>query len=101
MVYAKYVPAEIAWASKKGMAMNVRFNEGFVTDARFGQTAAAAFARIEEAALDAREIRKAWSGYVADFQAGRPSSPQAGVALAGFMLGMWLDRKPLIAEAAA
>lgn len=99
-VYAKYVPEEIAWASKKGMAMNVRFNEGFASDPRFVQVMNDAMARIGDAGISANEFRKALDGFIADLRAGASQFPDAGVALAGFMLGMWLGRKPLVETAA-
>jgi asparagine synthase (glutamine-hydrolysing) len=98
-VYAKYVPEEIAWASKKGMAMNIRFNEGFALDPRFVQVANDAVVRIGEAGIGVKDFRKALDGYLADVRAGASHLPDAGVALAGLMLGMWLVRKPLVVAA--
>ena len=99
-VYAKFVPEGIAWAPKKGMAMNVRFYEGFASDPRFAQVANDAVARIGEAGIKVSEFRKALDAFVGDIRAGASQFPDAGVAMAGFMLGVWLDRKPLV-EAAA
>ena len=99
-VYAKYVPEEIAWAPKKGMAMNVRFRDGFASDPRFIQVMKDAMARIGEAGIGAHEFRKAMEGYITDVRSGALKFPDAGVALAGVMLGMWLGRTPLVETAA-
>jgi hypothetical protein len=82
------------------MAMNVRFNEGFASDPRFVQVMNDAMARIGEAGISTNEFRKALDGFIADVRAGASQFPDAGVALAGFMLGMWLGRKPLVETAA-
>jgi asparagine synthase (glutamine-hydrolysing) len=99
-VYAKFVPEEIAWAPKKGMAMNVRFYEGFATDARLDQASQDALSRIEDAGLRAQGFQEAWDDFSAELRAGSSRFSTAGTAVAGFMLGMWLARTPLV-EAAA
>jgi hypothetical protein len=99
-VYAKYVPEEIAWAPKKGMAMNIRFYEGFASDPRFVQVVNDAVFRIGEAGIKVSDFRKALDGFIADIRAGASQFPDAGIAMAGFMLGMWLVRRPFV-EAAA
>lgn len=99
-VYAKFVPDEIAWAPKKGMAMNIRFYEGFASDMRLDRASKEALTRIEEAGIDAQGFRTAWAKFSEELRAGRSMFSTAGTAVAGFMLGMWLARKPL-AEAAA
>jgi asparagine synthase (glutamine-hydrolysing) len=99
-VYEKFVPKEIAWAPKKGMAMNVRFYEGFAADPRFAQVANDAILRIGKSGIKEGEFRKALDGFIADIRAGASQFPDAGVAMAGFMLGMWLVRTSPV-EAAA
>jgi asparagine synthase (glutamine-hydrolysing) len=99
-VYEKFVPKEIAWASKKGMAMNVRFYEGFAADPRFVQVANDAIIRIGKTGIREGEFRKAFDGFISDIRGGASQFPDAGVAMAGFMLGMWLARTPPV-EAAA
>jgi asparagine synthase (glutamine-hydrolysing) len=99
-VYAKFVPREIAWAPKKGMAMNVRFYEGFAFDPRLEQAAQEALRRLENAGVDADAFQKAWAHFSAEVRSGSSRLSSAGTAVAGLMLGMWLARKPL-AEMAA
>jgi asparagine synthase (glutamine-hydrolysing) len=94
-VYERFVPKEIATAPKKGMAMNIKIGDTFAKDARFAQQGERALSRIEDVGLDARDFRAAWANFVSDFQSGKMTSPAAGTAMAGFMLGMWLDRKPV------
>ena len=94
-VYAQYVGEDVAWASKKGMAMNVRFYEAFVRDQQFREVAELAFSRLADAGLDAERPRRAWTAFINDIRQGVTSSTHAGVAMSGLMLGLWLSRQPL------
>jgi asparagine synthase (glutamine-hydrolysing) len=100
-VYERFVPRDIARAPKKGMAMNIRFFESFANDPNFARQGERALSRIVDAGLKANEFRTAWTAFVDDSKAGKPVLPTAGIAMAGFMLGLWLDRKPIELESPA
>lgn len=97
-VYERFVPRDIARAPKKGMAMNVRFYESFASDAGFARQGERALSRIAEAGLNVGEFGAAWSTFVDDMRDGKFASPAAGAAMAGFMLGLWLDRQPAASD---
>lgn len=94
-VYSKYVSDEIAWAPKKGMAMNVRFYENFYSDVKFDQTAAKLFDGIDASNLDSAEFRNSWNRFIDDIKQGNIASTYAGAAMTGLMLGLWICRVPL------
>lgn len=100
-LYERYVPREIAWSTKKGMAMNVRFGDAFATEPAFAAAAERSLDRLAPAGIDAAPIRAAWTQFTADLRANRRPSPAAGTAMSGFMLGLWLAREPLALSQAA
>lgn len=90
--YARMVPAELAWAPKRGMGANLRWDRSIVEEPRFGHAMREAFDAIDAVGLPSAGFRRARQGYEDDFRASRPSV-HAGPMMSGFMLGNWLCRE--------
>ena len=100
-VYGRYVPSDVAWSPKKAMGFNIRFDESFASDPRFEERANRALDRLDEGGFQSKSFRPAWAAFLRDKRAGIAAPASAGIAMAGVMLGLWLDRKPLAIDAAA
>lgn len=98
-VYERFVPRDIAWSAKKGMAMNVKFD--FDGDPAFQAMGQQALDGVEAAGLEAGHFRAALAQLTRDFRAGNLLSAAAGTAMAGVMLGLWLARRPVAGEIVA
>lgn len=90
--YEKLVGKEIAWARKKGMGYNLRWQYNIVEDENFRTAFVHAYDTLESTGLDANPFRDAWKQYVNDMNAGIEFPISADAMMAGFMLGMWLSR---------
>jgi asparagine synthase (glutamine-hydrolysing) len=84
--YERFVSKEIAWASKKGMGMNLQWGRSIVRDPAYLAAFENTYKSLEQVGLDASEYRAAWM----DYRNG--DRLRAGPMMAGFMLGMWLCR---------
>lgn len=92
-LYARYVPNEIARASKKGMAMNLRYDRTLASDPDLLQLYERLLERIKAAGIEPERYRTAWRAYVNDRAKGVEFPATAGIMVAGLMLGLWLDRR--------
>ena len=90
--YQRHVPADIAWAKKKGMGANVRYDAMLVDDPHYDALYATLAQRIESAGLRAAGFKTAWAEFVRDARSGVRYPPSSGRMIAGLMLGLWLDR---------
>lgn len=91
--YQRMVPRDVAWAPKKGMGWNLRWQYSIAEDQSFREAFATAYDRMETAGFDAAPHRAAWRGYMKDITSGRSSSRDSTLMMGGFMLGTWLDVK--------
>lgn len=89
--YARYVPGEIAWATKKGMGSNLRYDRSLSDDPELISLYQRMLDRIAGAGLPAEMYRSAWEQYLADRSSGVSNSAAAGAMSSGLMLGLWLD----------
>ncbi len=91
--YERYVPRRIAWARKKGMAWNLRWDRSIAHDARCMSVFANAWSAMNEVGIDTKVYRDAWQNYIADIKAGVRFSRHAKIMMNGLMLGAWLQRR--------
>lgn len=98
--YQKYVPAEIAWASKKGMGWNLKYDRALASDPNLIGAYERFIQCIAEAGLPTIKYLEAWGDYVRDKNQGVEFPVSAGVMSTGLMLGMWFDRIPSNVKAA-
>ena len=90
--YQKHVPAEIAWASKKGMGWNLRYDRTLVNDPELRITYDDLLNNITSAGLPVERYKMAWEDYRRQKQYGVEFPSSAGAMSAGLMLGLWLCR---------
>lgn len=90
--YERFVPSEIAWARKKGMGWNLRYDRTIASDPWLVAEYDNLLKRIEKAGLPNLHYRTAWEQYIADKRNGIETPASAGVMSSGLMLGLWLDR---------
>jgi len=83
--YERYVPSEIAWGRKRGMAANLRWDKSIVSDQNFIERFDKAYKYIEDLGIEISPVRREWQ----NFRAGQPS--KASVMMRGFMLSEWLS----------
>ena len=92
-VYENLIGPEIAWARKKGMAANLRWDLEIVRNPRFIDAFTVAYRTLEEYGISAHPFRKAHAQYIQDVERNASALPTAGTMMNGFMLGSWLGRK--------
>jgi asparagine synthase (glutamine-hydrolysing) len=90
--YEELVGKEIAWARKKGMGFNLRWQYSIVNDPNYRAAFKCAYDALDTAGIDSEAFRSAWKQYIADMRAGIEYPAAAGEMMMGFMLGMWLSR---------
>ena len=90
--YQKHTSPDIAWASKKGMGWNLRYDRTLANDIGLIETYASLIARISEVGLPADNYKNAWEDYRRQKQQGVEFPASAGAMSAGLMLGLWLDQ---------
>ncbi len=90
--YSRYVPDEVAWATKKGMASNLRYDRTLADDPGLLSLYERLLARIAAAGLPEAVYRAAWQDFVRDKRAGVRYPAGAGAMSTGLMLGLWLER---------
>lgn len=86
--YERFVPKDIAWSRKKGMGMNLRWDQSIIHDLAFRQEFSNAYHALDQAGIDSAQAREAWAQ---NLQGNRQFE---GQMMAGFMLGMWLHSRP-------
>ncbi len=87
LYYARKVPADIAWARKKGMGMNLQWGKKIANDPTYLLAFESAYSALDRAGIDSAMYREAWVQY-------RKGNRQyAGTMMAGFMLQAWLARQ--------
>jgi asparagine synthase (glutamine-hydrolysing) len=91
-VYARMVSRDLAYARKKGMGANLRWDRSIAIDAGFARAFDEAFSALDEAGVGSSASRAAHDHYVAAVRGGGDGGPYAGRMMAGFMLGRWLRR---------
>lgn len=91
--YERYVPADIAWASKKGMCANLNWDVDMARNPQWETVFAEQLGSIEEAGLPTAEFATAWQQFVTDKRAGIRYPDSCGMAMAGLMLGFWMKRQ--------
>jgi asparagine synthase (glutamine-hydrolysing) len=87
LYYERKVPSDIAWSSKKGMGMNLRFDKSIVLDPVYIEAFTEAYQGLEKMGMDCSAAREAWLR----FREGNQES--ALQMMAGFMLRHWLQRQ--------
>jgi asparagine synthase (glutamine-hydrolysing) len=92
--YEKQLGKEIAWSRKKGMGFNLRWDRSIAKDTSFRVTFERAYAALDKAGIETTLFREAWQEYTTDKLAGTEYPATAGEMMAGFMLGMWINRVP-------
>ena len=90
--YQNHVSADIAWASKKGMGWNLKYDRSLANDPDLVASYEHLLQRIAGAGLPEAKYRQAWQEFVRDKRAGHACPPSSGTMSAGLMLGLWLDR---------
>ncbi len=91
LFYEKLVGKEIAWARKKGMGFNLRWQNNIVDDPNYRTAFVRAYDALDQAGIDSESYRSAWKQFIADLCAGVKLRASAGDMMLGFMLGMWLS----------
>ena len=91
--YARHAPDEVAWARKKGMGENLRYDRTLAADPDLLQLYAHLLDRIADAGLCERRYREAWEDFKRDKRAGVRYPAKASVMVTGLMLGLWLEAK--------
>lgn len=89
-LYASLVGEELAWAPKRGMGANLRWDRQIANDREFGREVSLSFDALEGYGISPRDYRSAYESYQQDYLAGQDYSNSAGTVMAGFMLGSWL-----------
>ena len=92
-VYESLIGPEIAWARKKGMGANLRWDLEVVRNPRFVVAFAAAYRALDERGIDGDPFRKAYAQYKHDVESNASALPTAGTMMIGYMLGSWLGLK--------
>ncbi len=90
--YEKHVPADVAWASKKGMGWNLQYGKALANEPKLINAYAKLLESISVAGLPTVKYRQAWQDFIRDKRQGQACPPSAGTMSAGFMLGLWLNR---------
>jgi asparagine synthase (glutamine-hydrolysing) len=102
--YQKHVPADIAWAPKKGMGGNLRYDLSLASDHALHDVYEALLDRIKQAGVPETKYRDALEDYVSDWRVWKKSNkhsknyfcpPSASFVSAGLMLGLWIERSAL------
>lgn len=90
--YERYVPSDVAWARKKGMGWNLKYDRTLANDHALEALYERLLQKIHAAGLPDTKYRQAWRDYLCDKRQGIEFPPSAGPMSAGLMLGLWLDR---------
>lgn len=90
--YEQYVPSDVAWARKKGMGWNLKYDRTLADDPVLGAVYEGLLQHIRAAGLPDAKYRQAWGDFQRDKRQGIDCPPSAGPMSAGLMLGLWLDR---------
>ena len=91
-VYENLIGPEIAWAPKKGMAANLRWDLELVRNPRFVDAFSTAYKALDGHGINGDPFRKAYAQYADDVAHSAPATT-AGTMMNGFMLGSWLRLK--------
>lgn len=94
--YEQFVPKDIAWSRKKGMAWNMRWDRSMAHDPTFLATFESIWQFMDRIGVDTGHFRAAWKGYIDDYRRGAEFSGHAKVMMTGFMLGSWLLQHPQV-----
>lgn len=89
--YARHVPERIAWATKKGMGSNLRYDRTLASDPKLVSLFETLLARIDRAGLPSARFNDAWKSYRRDKQSGVEFPASSGALTTGLMLGLWLE----------
>jgi asparagine synthase (glutamine-hydrolysing) len=92
-VYESLIGPEIAWAPKKGMAANLRWDLEVVRNPRFVDAFTAAYEMLDGHGISGDPFRKAYAQYKQGVESNASALPTAGTMMNGFMLGNWLGLK--------
>jgi asparagine synthase (glutamine-hydrolysing) len=87
--YQRYVGDEIAWARKKPMGANLRWDLALARDPHFMEAARLAYDSLDDHGIASHEFRGAYRTFCGDIERGAVTAT-AGVMMSGFMLGAWL-----------
>ena len=90
--YQKYVPEEIAWATKKGMGENLKYDRTLASEPALIALYERLLELIAAAGLSEAQYRQGWQEFLRDKRTGIRYPPSAGVMSTGLMLGLWLER---------
>ncbi|HZV62103.1 MAG TPA: asparagine synthase (glutamine-hydrolyzing) [Methylophilaceae bacterium] len=97
--YERYVDQDIAWAPKKGMGWNLKYDRTLAADPDLEKIYKGLLQRIRAAGMPDEKYRQAWQDFLRDKRAGIAFPSSAGTMSAGLMLGLWLDRGQVAALA--
>lgn len=90
--YQRYVSDEVAWATKKGMGSNLRYDDTLVNDPKLLMLYEQLIAKIKAAGLSSEKYEQGWQEFLRDKRKGIRYPSSAGVMSTGLMLGLWLER---------
>ncbi|AKR57792.1 hypothetical protein XM25_18790 [Devosia sp. H5989] len=89
--YSRFVPDDVAWARKKGMGANLRYDKSLAEDAALLSLYDSLMGRIVDAGLPVEAYKVAAQTYQVDMRKGFVNSAAAGTMSTGLMLGLWLE----------
>lgn len=93
LFYERFVGPDIAWAGKKGMGFNLRWDLELARNSKFMDAISRAYRALDVHGVDAEPFKQAYEAYRKDVTRGAASQPTAGTMMNGFMLGSWLELK--------
>lgn len=94
--YERFVPQDIAWSRKKGMAWNMRWDRSMAFDSNYLKAFESIWQFMDGIGMDTSHFRAAWKGFVDDYHRGIEFSSHAKIMMTGFMLGSWLLQHPQV-----
>jgi asparagine synthase (glutamine-hydrolysing) len=93
-LYEKYVPKDIAWARKKGMGWNIKWDHSFVNDPNYIKIFEQTMDACEIRGIDTLAYRQAFEQYQVEKRKDMMSAPPCGSVMAiALMQGQWLLRE--------
>lgn len=91
--YERFVPREVAWARKKGMGWNLKYDQTLATDPNLVGIYRDLLGKIKNSGLPDEGYREAWESFVHDKKRGIAFPSSSGPMSAGLMLGLWLEKQ--------
>jgi asparagine synthase (glutamine-hydrolysing) len=89
--YEKFVSPDIAWAKKKGMGYNLKWDQNIIYDEAFHRAFSGSYRELNSFGIDSFKYEDAWKKYIG--ANGNPDYYYTNLMMIGFMLANWLKRK--------